>query len=157
MCTCLSPWLKKEGTNHHQAVVANSNRVQLNHRDQMTHVSLAVKKNVKYWLALVKPRRNKRVKWIECDMCQSWFHSTCQDLKASDVVFITKLAAKGAKWFCTERAKEIQGQSTTVVPQVTKLNHLEKMIGNLGEKIDEYCKGFSSGSGTESLFPLISS
>ena len=75
-------------------------------------------------------------------MCQSWFHSTCQDLKASDVVFITKLAAKGAKWFCTERAKEIQGQSTTVVPQVTKLNHLEKMIGNLGEKIDEQSLSF---------------
>ena len=82
-------------------------------------------------------------------MCQSWFYSTCQDLKTSDVVFITKLAAKGVEWFCTECAQEIQGQSTTVVPQVTKLNHLEKMIGNLGEKIDEYQR--QSGSQIECM------
>ena len=60
-------------------------------------------------------KQKSESKWIECDMCQSWFHSTCQDLKTSDVVFITKLAVKGVKWFCTGCAQEIQGQpnSTT--------------------------------------------
>lgn len=42
----------------------------------------------------IQKKQKTEFKWIECDMCQLWFHSTCQDLKPADVGSITKLAKK---------------------------------------------------------------
>ena len=45
-------------------------------------------------------RQRAHSKWLECDLCQQWYHSTCQGLQPQDVQTITKLDDKRVKWFC---------------------------------------------------------
>lgn len=40
-------------------------------------------------------------KWIECEVCQGWYHTRCQDLPAALVEWVTKGKDKGIHWFCT--------------------------------------------------------
>lgn len=78
-------------------------------------------------------------KWIECDMCIRWFHSTCQDLKVAEANSIFKLAKKGVKWYCTECNQSIKDNSAeAVVPQMLKLGSLQQMVEQLSTRVDEY-------------------
>ncbi|KAF6020909.1 hypothetical protein EB796_020824 [Bugula neritina] len=96
-------------------------------------------KNAPSWLAVEKKKKQKAdFKWIECDLCAFWFHSTCQDLKVSEATAIVKLASKGVKWYCSGCQKTIQGQSPSIILQMSKLSCLQQMVEKLNGKVDEY-------------------
>jgi len=90
------------------------------------------------WQWKKKKKQKADFKWIECDLCAFWFHSTCQDLKVSEATAIVKLASKGVKWYCSGCQKTIQGQSPSIIPQMSKLSCLQQMVEKLNEKVDEY-------------------
>ena len=101
--------------------------------DKMCYVVVGSGRNQK--------KQKSEFKWIECDVCQSWYHSTCQALKPSEVTTITKLASKGVKWFCSNCTDMTQqDQPASVIPQMSKLGNLEKMITSIDAKLDNYCK-----------------
>lgn len=80
-------------------------------------------------------------KWISCDICQQWYHGTCQGLQPAEVSSVTKLNNKGVKWYCEECLPQINGQSTAVDTQhMKKLNGIERMITSLGGEIAGYQK-----------------
>lgn len=86
-------------------------------------------------------RQKLPFKWIECDMCKSWFHSACQQLQVNDVTVITRLAKqdKGVKWYCDTCI--LSFDSTKVVADtahMNKIHNLEQMITALGGKIEQY-------------------
>ena len=38
---------------------------------------------------------------IECDCCNLWFHSICQNLTKTEASFISEGEEKGIRWCCT--------------------------------------------------------
>ena len=81
-------------------------------------------------------------KWIECDMCQKWYHGTCQGLQVAEVNMITnKLAMKGVKWYWDTCLPNFDGAKVSdSTANMKKFHNLEQMIANLGGKIELYQK-----------------
>lgn len=80
-------------------------------------------------------------RWIECDMCKSWCHGTCQQLLVIEVNVIIKLAGKGVKWYCDTCLPTYDGANiATNTAQMKKIHNLERMMTNVGGKIELYQK-----------------
>jgi len=50
-------------------------------------------------------------RWVNCDLCQEWYHGMCQDLQNADVSFLGKNDKKGIKWFCNTCCPQIEPAS----------------------------------------------
>ena len=85
-----------------------------------------------------KKKQKADFKWIDCDVCQLWFHGTCQELKPSEVNNIIRLASKGVKRYCEECT--VNTQQTGTIPHMKKLCNIEKMVITLQGKVDDYRK-----------------
>ncbi|KAF6020658.1 hypothetical protein EB796_000878 [Bugula neritina] len=77
---------------------------------------------------------------IECDCCQSWYHSVCQNLSKTEATLISEGVDKGIKWFChickpnwIVKTNNQQGKSTE-----EKLDAINFTLKELAEKIDHH-------------------
>lgn len=107
-------------------------------------------------------KQKAQSKWIACDLCESWYHGTCQDLLPTEVQSVTKLDTKGVKWYCDtclpcmgktddENKSSTAQYSNTIgrlqkieqsISQLTKGLTLQKEI--VEEKLDFFKKSYAA-------------
>ena len=75
-----------------------------------------------------KDGKSMDVKWVQCDLCDHWYHINCVGLDDKDYEYLTKAkkANKHIFWSCGE---------CTLTPET------KKMITELNEKHDKLDKG----------------
>ena len=77
-------------------------------------------------------KQKAKFEWISCDICNRWFHGTCQGLQPEEVISVVNLANSGVRWFCSDC---VPGLTTnTDHANLKKLNNIEQMIASLDQK-----------------------
>ena len=81
-------------------------------------------------------KQKAKFEWISCDICNRWFHGTCQGLQPEEVISVVNLANSGVRWFCSDC---VPGLTTnTDHANLKKLNNIEQMIASLDQKVETY-------------------
>ncbi len=86
-----------------------------------------------------KHKHKLSYKWIDCDICQKWYHGTCQGLQVADVNMITKLSEQGVRWYCDKCLPTLSAPTTAYETTTFKtLKCLESMISKIDEKVSKF-------------------
>ncbi len=99
-----------------------------------------------------KPAEQKCHLMIQCDCCESWYHSSCQDLSKTEANLISDGEEKGIKWFCHVcKPALIVKTSNQVVSVDEKLDAINKNIKELTAQVVNRQSAWSDKSYSEAL------
>ena len=89
---------------------------------------------------------------IQCDCCESWYHSSCQDLSKTEANLISDGDEKGIKWFCHVCKPVLIIKTSNQVATIDeKLDLLNKNMKELTVKVENNHTAWADKSYSEAL------
>ena len=95
----------------------------------------------------------KKAKALQCEICEKWFHTTCEGINDKTYELITEDSSSGTPklhWYCTKTC------SDAVSKYIVRLSNLEEQVQKLTSRIERMEKGELSDQLVEAVKKVAS-